>query len=91
MAELIDDADHMQLYMDFEGGAVWSDYRRDGQVLALTHVEADPVLRGKGAAGQFMQAAVDWARAHEVRFRPVCGYAVAWFRRHPETADVVTD
>jgi predicted GNAT family acetyltransferase len=84
---LVDRGDRLTLA--FDGGAVFSDYRRHGDVLALTHVEADPALRNTGAAGRFMAAAVAWARAKGVKLQPVCSYAVHWFARHPEAGDVV--
>ena len=32
---------------------------------------------------------VDQARAHGLKFTPICSYAVAWFRRHPDATDVL--
>jgi predicted GNAT family acetyltransferase len=78
-----------RLTLAFDGGQVFSDYRRAGDVLDLTHVEADPALRNTGAAGRFMAALVDWARAEGVKLRPVCGYAVLWFARRPDAGDVL--
>jgi predicted GNAT family acetyltransferase len=79
--------------MDFDADGktaeVWVDYSRQGDTLALLHVEADTALRGSGAAGTFMQALTDYARAEGLKLRPVCSYAVAWLRRHKEAADVV--
>jgi predicted GNAT family acetyltransferase len=88
--ELINDEGASRLSLQFEGGAVFADYRRAGEALVISHVEADPVLRGSGAAGRFMQAMADWARAHDERLLPRCSYAVAWFARHPEAGDVLS-
>ncbi len=68
---------------------VFADYEDQNGVCAILHVEADPVLRGTGAAGQFMQALIDYAREHRLRLLPLCGYARAWFRRHPDQGDVL--
>jgi predicted GNAT family acetyltransferase len=84
---IIDRGDRLTLA--FDGCEVFSDYCRQGDVLALTHVEADPTLRNTGAAGRFMDAVVDWARAEGVTLQPVCGYAVHWFARHSEAGDVM--
>jgi hypothetical protein len=89
MTQVIDEPAAQRLTLELEGGAVWTAYRRDGQVLALTHVEADPQLRGSGAAGRFMQAVVEYARAKGLKLRPICSYAVVWLKRHPEAADVM--
>lgn len=67
---------------------VFADYRQHDGRYALTHVEADPALRGTGAAARLMQAIVDHARAENLKLVPRCSYAVAWFRRHPEAMDV---
>ncbi|MGV9005679.1 MAG: GNAT family N-acetyltransferase [Brevundimonas sp.] len=68
---------------------VWADYRRQGEVYALLHVEADPALRGSGAAGRFMAALADHARAQGLSLAPRCSYAVAWFKRNPDQGDVL--
>ena len=45
--------------------------------------------RGAGAAGRFMQALVDHARAERLKLVPRCSYAVAWLKRHREYEDVL--
>lgn len=67
---------------------VFADYAAQGNMRVILHVEADPALRGTGAAGQFMQALVGHARAEGLKLVPRCGYAVAWFKRHPAFDDV---
>ena len=74
--------------LDVENQIVWADYRRDGERLVITHVEAPPALRGTGAAGQLMAALAEEARSQQARLVPLCGYAAAWLRRHPEHADI---
>ncbi|WP_426040075.1 GNAT family N-acetyltransferase [Brevundimonas sp. TWP2-3-4b1] len=74
---------------DGETRRVWADYSVQGNRRALLHVEAEDELRGSGAAGKFMQNLADHARAGNHRLTPVCSYAVAWFRRHRDYADVV--
>ena len=67
---------------------VFANYREHDGSYVLTHVEADPALRGTGAAARLMQAIVNHARAQNLKLIPRCSYAVAWFRRHPEAGDV---
>ncbi len=67
----------------------FANYRDHDGSYVLTHVEADPALRGIGAAARLMQAVVDHARAQNLTLVPRCSYAVAWFKRHPEAQDVV--
>jgi len=67
----------------------FADYQRHPGVVSLTHVEAAMPLRGTGAAGRLMDEIVTTVRAEGGRIIPVCGYAVAWMRRHPEHADLL--
>ena len=66
-------------------------YRREGDVLALTHTGVPEAIGGRGIAGRLVQAAFDYARAEGLRVRPLCSYAAAWIRRHPDYADVLAD
>ncbi|ADL00242.1 GNAT family N-acetyltransferase [Brevundimonas subvibrioides] len=70
-------------------GRVWADYADSSGGRAILHVEAEDALRGSGAAGKFMQSLADHARENGTRLIPRCSYAVAWFKRHPDQADVL--
>ncbi len=64
-----------------DGRLAFAEYRLDGGVLVIPHVEADPALRGTGAAGRLMDQVIDHAREHGLKIRPLCGYAAARIRR----------
>ena len=86
---MIDNSELHRFELRENGHLAWADYRiRDGKYI-LPHVEAEPPLRGSGAAGRLMQAIVAHARRQQLVLAPRCPYAVAWFRRHPEAADVL--
>lgn len=68
---------------------VFCDYAVRGDTRALLHVEADPALRGTGAAGKFMESLAEHARAEGLKLQPVCSYAVVWMRRHPQYGDLL--
>ena len=72
-----------------ETRTVFADYAVQGDTRVILHVEADPALRGTGAAGRFMQALAEHARAQGLQLAPRCSYAVMWLKRHPEHGDVV--
>ncbi len=80
-----------QGFADAEGQmrTVFADYAVQGDTRVILHVEADPALRGSGAAGLFMQALAEHARAQGLKLAPRCSYAVLWLKRHPEHDDVV--
>lgn len=73
-----------------EGGAVSiAEYAdRDG-VRSILFVETPVFARGQGAAARLMEAIVADARGRGLKLRPVCSYAVAHFRRHPDARDVL--
>jgi len=80
-----------QGFTDAEGETrtVFADYAVQGETRVILHVEADPALRGSGAAGQFMQALAEHARAEHLKLAPRCSYAVSWLKRHREFDDIV--
>ena len=83
------DTERQRFEQDVEGGQVHASYRlRDG-VYALVHVDADPALRGTGAASRFMEALAQHARDNGLKLAPYCSYARAWFQRHPEAGDIL--
>lgn len=72
-----------------DGLTAFADYRERPGYLSLPHVEAPIAMRGTGAAGRLMAAIVGHARENSLKLRPICPYAVAWFNRHPDAADVL--
>lgn len=89
MSEAVQDNRSRNRYELHESGqVVFADYRRNGDTLYVTHVEAPPSLRGTGAAGRLMAGLVDAARAEGLKIVPYCSYAAAWLRRHKEHADL---
>ena len=84
-----DNTDRHRFELEENGLLAWADYRlRDGKTI-LSHVEAEPPLRGTGAAGRLMQQIVVHARAGKLVLEPRCSYARAWFQRHPQAQDVL--
>jgi predicted GNAT family acetyltransferase len=66
-----------------DGKLAFADYRLEGNLLILPHVEADPALRGRGAAGRLMDGILRHAQSQGWKVRPICGYAAAYLARHP--------
>ncbi len=86
MISLNDNVALRRLEMAEGGETVFARYRRQPGQLLIDHVEAPPALRGTGAAGRFMQALADQARAAGEEIVPLCGYAAAWLRRYDRPA-----
>ena len=68
-----------------------ADYHLVGDVMVVPHVETDPAHRGKGFAATLMAGVLDAVSAHGRTIRPLCPYADAYMRRHPETAALRAD
>jgi predicted GNAT family acetyltransferase len=67
----------------------FAQYRRSPGLLTITHVEAPPALRGAGVAGRLMKGVLELARETGMKVQPLCSYADAYIRRHPEYADLL--
>jgi len=86
---LIDNAAQSRFERQENGHLAFANYRLSAGVLSLPYVEAAPALRGTGAAGRLMQDVAEHARRSNLKIVPICGYAVSWFRRHPEYKDTL--
>ena len=67
------------------GGEIVSiaDYRIDGDVVTITHVETRPMSRGNGFAAALMDGVVRSIRSNGQTIRPLCSYAAAYVRERP--------
>lgn len=59
-------------------------------VAVIDRTFVDAPLRGQGIAGRLLFAAMEQIRSNGLRARPTCPYAVKWFERHPEHADLLS-
>ncbi|MBK1883339.1 N-acetyltransferase [Luteolibacter pohnpeiensis] len=86
---LIDNTERHRFEMIEDGKMVFGDYRIEDGIMTLPYVEADPLLRGTGAAGRFMAAVLDLAKERGLKVVPICSYAMTYFQRHPEYHDLL--
>ena len=77
-----DNAAEGRFELDVGGRQAFALYRRQPGLLVIDHVEAEPALRGTGAAGRLMTQVVAAARAESLGILPRCGYAASWLRRN---------
>jgi uncharacterized protein len=59
-------------------------YEIDGARMTITHTHVASELEGRGVGGALVEAALAHAREEGLKVRPLCSYADAYMRRHPE-------
>lgn len=64
-------------------------YSVAGSRVIIDHTRVDELLRGKNVGAQLVRAAVEWARAENVKLLPLCPFARSVFDKMPEYADVL--
>jgi predicted GNAT family acetyltransferase len=89
MAQVTDNTAAGRFELIEQGQVAHADYRLSPGRLVIDYVFSPMELRGRGAAGRLMQGVVDSARARGLRITPLCGYAAAWLKRHPEVSDLL--
>jgi predicted GNAT family acetyltransferase len=65
------------------------DYRLSHNGIAFLHTETDERFRGRGLAGQLIQASLDSARKRSLAVLPYCPFVRSWIGNHPDYADLV--
>lgn len=63
----------------------------EGNIVNVDHTYVNDVLRGQGIAGKLMNELVNDLRATGRKATLTCSYAVGWFAKHPECADVLAE
>lgn len=57
--------------------------------IIIDHTGVPDAFRGQGVGLALVTRAVEDARRNGVKIRPLCPFAAAQFRRHPEWSDVL--
>lgn len=84
MTSVVNNQEKQRYELEIDGHTAFADYRRENDILTLTHVEAPPALRGTGAAGRLMEGIMQSVRQEKLKVIPLCSYAAAWLQRHPQ-------
>ena len=64
-------------------------YDLSGSLLTIAHTFVPQALEGRGIAGRLTEAVLEHARSQQLKVRPLCSYARAYMRRHPEALDLI--
>ncbi len=57
-------------------------------IVNINHTFVDDSLRGQGIAGRLLLAVAQTMRKKQIKAYPTCSYAIDWFSKHPEYADI---
>ena len=87
---VVDAPDQRRYELHLDGTRVGlADYSVSNGVMTVPHVETNPEHRGKDFAARLMAGVLEDVRRRDLTVRPVCPYAAAYMRRHPETHDLI--
>ena len=64
-------------------------YATEPGSVVLVHTEIAPSVEGEGLGSKLVSGALDDIRARGLEVVPLCPFAAAYIRRHPEYADLV--
>ena len=78
-------------YIEVEGEKLAEmTYSKAGDsLIIIDHTEVSEKLKGQGAGKQLVQAAVSYAREHNIKILPLCPFAKAIFDKTPDYSDVL--
>ena len=84
MSEIRHDAAHHRFVTEVDGHTAYVEYAPGDSAIAITHTIVPEAIGGRGIAGNLVRAAALHARNEGLQIDPVCSYADAWMRKHPE-------
>ena len=64
---------------------------KETDIVNINHVYVNPILRGKGVAGEAMKVVVDYLRNNNLKAVATCPYAKGWFEKNKDSyGDVIS-
>jgi predicted GNAT family acetyltransferase len=64
-------------------------YRITGPKMIIFHTQVPESIQNRGLAARMTTAALDFARAQNLKVEPRCPYTAAFFRKHREYSDLL--
>ena len=81
--------DNRRFVATVDGNQGVLDYQRGDGIISLVHTGVPAAIGGRGVAAALVRAALDYARAEGLKVVPACSYVAAYFKRHPQDADLL--
>nr|WP_228734984.1 GNAT family N-acetyltransferase [Xanthomonas euvesicatoria] len=83
------DPDRQRFNIDTDGHRAELAYRREGEIMTITHTQVPDAISRHGVAAALVEDALTFARQHGLKVIPACSYADAYLRRHPQYHDLL--
>ena len=84
-----DNSERRRYELDVDGGTAFIDYRRNGDIVTMTHAEVPRALRGGGVGSELVRGALALARQRGDKVVPLCPFVEDYVQRHPEVHDLL--
>ena len=66
-------------------------FKENGEI-NIDHTYVNPVLRGKGMAGEMMEVVAKYLKENGLKSSATCSYANTWLRKHRESyPDIISE
>ena len=89
--ERVDGASGGAYRLALDGSVAAMTFSRAGaHMIIIDHTDVPNALRGQGIGDRLVARAVSDAREQGKKIFPLCPFAAAQFRKHPEYADVLS-
>ena len=72
-----------------DGHVAFAAYQLKPDVIVFTHTEVPKELGGRGIGGKLAEAALQYARANDLRVIPLCPFMSSYIDKHPEYKELV--
>lgn len=87
--KVINNPESSRFELPLDGQLAVLDYQLYPGGITLTRTEVPPQWRDRGLGSKLAQTALAYARAEELKVRPLCSVVAHYIREHPEYQDLV--
>jgi len=77
--------------LSVDGELAVAEYQREQDRLVFTHTVVPEEIEGRGVGSTLIRAALDSARAQNLKIVARCSFVAEFVRKHPEYQDLVAD
>jgi uncharacterized protein len=91
LSEVVNNETKRQFEITVDGHTGFLRYMRQDDRIELQHTEVPPELGGRGIGGVLAKAALDDAKAANLRVRAICPFVRKYLDRHREYASLLAD